>query len=216
MRAPPVKNVPWALYAFVAVAASVLALVHLGRGVDEAGLALFARHTARLAFVMFLPAFVAGPFAYFRPTPAARRMLRLRRHLGLAFALAHFIHLGALVSYFVLTPAEPAAVAIAFGGFGYLLLVAMTLTSTDRAMSALGRNWKRLHGFGVCYLWFVFAQSYLGRVVGGGGPDAPANASPPIVYVLLLGFALAALALRGARFCALRRPRPGAAPGRGG
>ena len=51
------------------------------------------------------------------------------------------------------------------GGFGYVLLYAMALTSTDRAQAAMGVWWKRLHRFGIHYLWFIFAFSYIGRVL---------------------------------------------------
>ena len=135
-----------------------------------------------------------------------RTLVRSRRHLGLAFALAHFIHLGALVSYFVWTDNSPAPIAIAGGGLGYVFVALLAVTSTDRAVARLRGNWKRLHTVGVYYVWFIFAQSYAGRVFAdAGGADALERASAPGVYRLLFGVALLALALRGARRWKLRR-----------
>jgi DMSO/TMAO reductase YedYZ heme-binding membrane subunit len=192
------QRVPWALYGFVIGVAIVLAVVDLGGGITDQGLQLLTRHTARFSFALFLVVFVASSAASLTHWPAARMLVRRRRHLGLAFALAHFIHLGALTSFFVLTPAEPDAIAIVGGGFGYVLLAALAITSNDAMMRRLGRNWKRLHTFGVYYLWFIFAQSYVGRVFAS---DSEANvvASPKFVYVVLLSLAMLALAARLAR-----------------
>ncbi len=177
----------------MAVALAVLAAAHLAGPVGDMDLRLLARHSARLSFALFLPAFVAGPLCAVAPGPATRWMLRRRRHLGLAFALAHFFHLGALVAFFVYTPAKPEAVAILAGGLGYAALAALTLTSSDRMMRNLGRHWKTLHRAGVWYLWFIFTVSYLGRVAGTDEADAPSAA---FVYQALLVVTLAAAGLR--------------------
>jgi hypothetical protein len=53
---------------------------------------------------------------------------------------------------------------IVVAGFGYVLLAAMTATSSDRAAKWLGtRRWNVLHGFGARYLWLVFFLSYSPR-----------------------------------------------------
>jgi DMSO/TMAO reductase YedYZ heme-binding membrane subunit len=199
-------------YAAVAATGGLLTAWNLGVVGGHEGLQLLARHTARVSFVTFLVVFCAGPLAVLVRTPATLWAVRNRRHLGLAFALAHFIHLGALVSFFAWTPATPAPIAIAFGGFGYVVVTAMALTSNDRAVRLLGRGWKRLHGFGVWYLWFIFTQSYAMRLAATSGDEAAAP-SDTIVYVVLLALALAALGLRVARALRARGRRP-AAPAR--
>ena len=153
-------------------------------------------HTARLSFSIFIVAFVASSLATLAPSTWTRWILRNRRYIGLAFALAHFIHLGAIISYFVAIDEAPPPIAVAFGGFGYVMVTVMALTSNDRAMRALGRNWKRLHAAGAYYIWFVFTQSYASRVFGGNA-DGAASPSPVAAYAVLLAIALAALALRG-------------------
>jgi DMSO/TMAO reductase YedYZ heme-binding membrane subunit len=93
-------------------------------------------------------------------------------------------------------------VALAFGGLGYVLLAAMVATSNDAAVARLGvRRWRRLHLFGLYYLWFIFAYTFLGSVLEGQPRAAPA------AFVALFALALVArLWLR----------RRGAAPRRDG
>ncbi len=189
------QKVPWGLYGFVAVVSAALAFFDLNAGPSDEALQLLTRHTARFSFALFLVVFLARPLATWTGADWVKELVRRRRHLGLAFALAHFIHLAAIVSFFVWIEAVPAAITLVFGGFGYVLLAAMTVTSTDRAMRALGRNWKRLHTTGIYYLWLIFAQSYAGRVFASGEGQS-AEASPREVYALLLGLAVAALAFR--------------------
>jgi sulfoxide reductase heme-binding subunit YedZ len=77
--------------------------------------------------------------------------LRLRRMLGLwafAYALLH------VAMYFIIDQRFAVAVLVediakrpwvTLGLIAFLILVALALTSTGRAMRALGRNWQRLH-----------------------------------------------------------------------
>ncbi|HEX4847222.1 MAG TPA: hypothetical protein VFV30_03695, partial [Novosphingobium sp.] len=61
------------------------------------------------------------------------------------------------------------------------------LTSNDAAMRALGRNWKRLHTFGIHYVWLIFTLAYAGRLM-------EAETRPEALYGVSL--CLAALAVR--------------------
>lgn len=69
------------------------------------------------------------------------------------------------------TPPDPITAVV--GGGAYLTLYAMAATSTDAAVRRLGRNWRRLHTFGVYYLWFVFAFTYGTRTFERGSWYAP-------------------------------------------
>lgn len=75
-------------------------------------------------------------------------------------------------------------------------MFAMAATSNDAAMRALGRNWKRLHTFGIHTLWLIFTLSYSLRLLD---PDT----RPEAMYGVTL--CLAALALR---IAARRRTKP--------
>jgi len=125
---------------------------------------LASRWTARVGFPIFILTYLASSLYRLRPGERTRALLRQRRYWGLGFAASHTVHLAALVTYLRISgDTRPASVLIG-GGFGYVLLYAMALTSNQAAMRALGRNWKRLHTLGIHYLWFIYAFSYAGRL----------------------------------------------------
>ena len=161
---------------------------------------LGARYTARASFALFLIVYLAGPLATLKPSPAARRVARHRRWWGLAFAAAHFVHLAALIRFFVASGEEPSPITVVGGGFGYVLLAAMIATSNDRAQRALGAYWGQLHTLGLHYLWSVFAFSYFGRLFD------PARREQGVA-----GLALAVIAL-AVRIAAARRRGSEAGP----
>jgi DMSO/TMAO reductase YedYZ heme-binding membrane subunit len=41
----------------------------------------------------------------------------------------------------------------------------MALTSNDLAVRTLGRWWKRVHGFGIHYVWVVFVYVFAGAAL---------------------------------------------------
>jgi hypothetical protein len=87
-----------------------------------------------------------------------------------------------------MTGRGPDATTAFAGGLGYLLLAAMTATSFDRTAAWLGpRAWSRLHTFGIFYLWFIFAFTY----VGSAARD-PLAAGSLLVLLVALGIRLGA------------------------
>lgn len=158
---------------------------------------LAARYTARFSVTIFLVVFVASSWNRLAPSAASRFVLKRRRAMGLAFATAHTIHLGALVAYNVLAGEVPNAVTLAGGGGAYVMMFAMAATSNDASVRALGRNWVRLHKVGIYWLWFIFTFSYGGRVFGGKPEFAP------FFVLLVAGLGLRIAAAR------VRRPRRG-------
>lgn len=170
------------------LALAVVAASFVGHGGGAQGWVLAARYTARLAFILFMAVFLLGPALRVTRAAFLRLAMRERRGLGLAFAAAHFTHLGALTMALLALGEAPAWLTVIFGGFGYVLLAAMALTSNDAAVRTLGPvAWRRLHTFGLYYLWFIFTYTYLGRV----------HRSPDMAeYWVLLAAALAALAFR--------------------
>jgi methionine sulfoxide reductase heme-binding subunit len=179
------------------VTAASLALA--GGGTD--GWRLAARLTARLSFAIFLVVYSTHALARLVPAPATRWMMRERRGLGLAFAGAHMVHLAALIEFFVVSQ-EPAPLpTVVLGGFGYVLVAAMAVTSNDAALRLLGpARWRRLHAVGLHYVWSLFVLTHALRIAAGR--DAATHA-------LLLAAALAALGLRTAgRRAARPHPSP--------
>src|SRR5262249_56910 len=113
----------------------------------------------------FLCAYVARSLHALAPTAVSTYLLRARRQFGLAAALAHTVHFGFVVLLFeTVASATTNVVTVVFGGLGFVVYWAMAATSNDASVRALGPNWKRLHRFGMHYLWFIYFVTFLGAV----------------------------------------------------
>lgn len=174
------------------LAATVIALAATAAGLAAGetsveGWQLAARWTARTGAAFFLIVFVIGPVWRMGGAPWITPFMRIRRHWGLAFAAAHTIHLGALTTFYAVSPLEVTAITIIFGGFAYALILAMSATSNRLSKRAMGRWWDRLHLFGMIYIWAIFTQSYAGRL-----------ADPESLWIGVIGTSLfvAAMLLR--------------------
>lgn len=181
------RSAPLLIGLVAGLLAVALGLLAGGDAAERAGLA--ARWTARAALPLFLVAFLASALVRRWPGDVTRALLRRRRQWGLGFALAHTIHLAALaVNVIVYAPGRTWQSLIG-GGLAYAMIFAMALTSTDGWQRQLGRWWRRLHLFGIYYIWFIFTASYAGRAFG----DDPDKRVVGIVFGSVL---IAALALR--------------------
>ncbi|MEQ9518113.1 MAG: hypothetical protein RLN89_01600 [Parvibaculum sp.] len=179
---------------FVATAIASLATVagpYLMFGLTETGFQLAARYTVRVSFPLFLLAYIARPLAHTWRHEVSRWLLRNRRYLGLSFALAHTVHLGALTAFFVFIDQVPSIETLIGGGGAYLAMFAMAATSNNVSAKKLGASWRRLHLFGMHYLWIIFAFSYLGRWTGDRGDGAGED----MVLVGMIGTSLCVAAL---------------------
>lgn len=169
--------------------ATVLALIvtaagFLDFGWTTEGAGAATRWTARLALSWLLLAWGASALVTFWPGGWRQTLLRRRRALGLSFAFTHFVHLGALSSMSVIFGRDHSVVALIGGGFTYVVILAMAVTSNDAAIRWMGaKRWKRLHNWGGVLIALIFANSYLGRV----GTD-PALGIP--AFTALVGVAL--------------------------
>ena len=162
---------------------------------------LAARYTARVGFPLLILAYVARPLHQLSPSALSKAALVRRRWIGLGFAFSHTVHLVALTMAFQVAAKAPPLVTVIGGGFAYLLLYAMAITSTAGAQRRLGKWWKRLHRFGIHYLWLIFAQSYLGRAF---------DPEKMWVGVIFGSIAFAAAGLRFAAWLKSRAPRSAA------
>jgi methionine sulfoxide reductase heme-binding subunit len=141
------------------------------RHFDTDGVRMVVRFTARSSLLLFCLAFSAAALAGLWPNGWTRWLLRNRRQFGLAFAASHGLHALALVAFARLDPvAFTAATSLAsylFGGIGYAVIVAMTVTSFDRTAAALGaRGFRLLHLIGGYYLLAQFGLSFGMRIPG--------------------------------------------------
>lgn len=163
----------------------------LRAGADQvAGWQLAARWTARVGFPVFILSYSASALLRLWPSDLTKVLLRDRRWWGLGFAACHTIHLYALVTYLRLSDTPPQLTTVIGGGGAYVLLYAMTLTSSNAAQYALGRNWKRLHTLGIHWLWAVFTFSYAARVAKG--VEMPYAAFALAIALLALGLRIMA------------------------
>ncbi len=143
---------------------ATLGLVLFGGWNAEAAAAA-ARFTARFSFLWFILAWSASALAKLWPGGWRTVLLRRRRAVGLGFAAAHFVHLAALLAAVLIFATPRSDTTIFGGGFGYVMVALMALTSNDWSVRTLGpRNWKLLHVFGGIVIAVIFFVSYLGRL----------------------------------------------------
>ncbi|MFN4354710.1 hypothetical protein [Parvibaculum sp.] len=190
----------WLFPATLAGAAFIAGLSFGIWGMGSDGLQHFTRYTARFAFLIFIVAFSAGALAQLFPSDGTRWLRRNRRYIGLSFALAHFIHLGALTGFFVSIGEVPDVVTITGGGMAYVFVSLMAITSNDWSVRTLGpAAWRRLHLIGSYYIWLIFMNSYIGRIAREAPPE------PRIIFIATAALGFAALGLRIAAWAKRRR-----------
>ena len=149
------------------------------------------RTTAWLAFALFLLAYVARPLRQL--TGLGQSLVRNRRYLGLAAALVHTIHFGYVVAFLRASDDALGIEVVLFGGLAFVLLWIMALTSNNTSIRVMGANWKRVHAFGMHYIWLIFMQTFF------------FNLGQSALGPVLFGAGLLALMLRVAAYLQRRR-----------
>lgn len=158
----PARAIAWALGLSLLVVAATLAL----HGTGALGWRLATRHSAQVAYPLFLLAFTASALARRLPGPTTRTLLARRRAIGLAFATAQLIH-GVVIVVSARVAGRGVELDGSFwgGALGFVLVAAMALTSNDAAIERLGRRrWRALHRTGMAWLFVIYAVTYAGRV----------------------------------------------------
>ncbi len=188
----------WNSLLLFAMSALVLALA----GTDEEGVRTLIRATARSSAVLFLAAFLARPARQLWRSDATAFLLRNRRYLGVSMAVSHAIHGAAIVWLSVGFPGAYQAdvVTLIGGGLGFGFIALMAATSSDAAVSWLGRSrWQLLHRTGAWYVWGIFALTFV--------PD-PSHGWDALHAVAVLAFAAAPLVRASAWWKTRSRRRP--------
>jgi methionine sulfoxide reductase heme-binding subunit len=191
----------WRLFAILTLILAALCAGLAGiRDFDVNGVRMVVRFTARTSLLFFCLAFSAAALAQLRPNAWTRWQRRNRRYLGVTFAASHALHAIAIIAFATMDPAGFAAAtnlaSYVFGGIGYAIIAAMTVTSFDRTAAAIGpRGWRILHLTGGYYLLLQFTVSFGKRI-----PDMP-------LYGLFLVPLLAVFALRMIAMASKRTPR---------
>lgn len=151
---------------FLALAVPVLAASALywqSVGYNDESISTTIRHSARLAFLIFLLIIIVRPLQQLVRADWTATLRRNRRLLGVAFAGVMAAHLAMIVMRVNHTPdiVFPTLILVA-GGIGYALIGLMFITSFDAPARALGpKAWKRLHRLGLVWIGAVFAFSLL-------------------------------------------------------
>lgn len=150
--------------------------------------------------MFFLPVFAVSSIHALAPSAISRSLMKKRRQLGLAFALAHTIHLAAIVVYFNqvsqwFVAEDIPALAI------YFFIGLMAITSNSISVRRLKSGWKVVHWIGLYGVFVGYFVTYLGRVQGYDSSETEAALRESYgVYVLLLVLVSSAWALRVAVF----------------
>lgn len=159
----------WRLTGFIAAGLAVFLVVTLfWYGLNEDGVRVWVRNSARSSVILFLLAFSASSLQRLLRQRWSEWLLRNRRYIGVSFAVSHFYHLLGLISLALWFPQpffdELGWPFLAAGSLGYAFIAAMTATSFDKSRARLGeRGWQYLHMAGAHYLWLIFAVSYFMR-----------------------------------------------------
>lgn len=178
------RGFPLLIGLLAGVAAVAAGIAAGGSTAEQAELA--ARWTARAALPLFLVTYLASSLYRLRPGDITRGILRRRRQWGLGFALTHSIHLAALLVNILIFDPRTLSSLIP-GGLAYVMIYLMALTSNDASMRWLGKYWKRLHIFGIHYIWLIFTAAYSSRIF------KPETMTAGLIFAPLL---FAALGLR--------------------
>lgn len=187
----------WRVLAALTLSLVVLSLWILSmRQFEVEGVRMVIRFTARSSLLLFCLAFSATALAQLWPNGWTRWQRRNRRYLGLSFAASHAIHALAIVTFARLDPAAfrdaTSPASFIFGGVGYAVILAMSMTSFDRAVALIGpRAWRMLHLAGGYYLWLQFMVSFGKRV-----PAMPLYAAFLVPLLIVLAVRMIAMARR--------------------
>jgi DMSO/TMAO reductase YedYZ heme-binding membrane subunit len=166
----------------------MISTIWIVNGVDELGMRLAIRATGRTSCLLFLSAFIASSLRQLWPSSFSTWLLKNRRYLGISMAVSHSYHAIALLGLWFAT-AGAAPQFDPLGTVGYVLLIAMTITSFPRPANWLGkRRWQILHTTGMHFLWAGLLFEYSFKLT-----KAPFLYSP---FVILL---VSAMILRVAR-----------------
>ena len=140
------------------------------RSAEPAGfLLLWTRYSAHLAFAFLIVAFSASTLKRVSNNALSTYLMRHRRQVGLGFATAHFAHLTALSLYLTGLEGFSVDASTAVAGYGYVVLLALTLTSNDWSVKQMGPvAWRRLHTTGINILMLYFFVAFSAKLLTEG------------------------------------------------
>ena len=175
----------------IAYGAAALVYVLLVHGPTEMAFVYLARMTARFSFLLFVLAFTSSALYAIRESGVTSWLAKNRRTFWLAFALAHFCHLGAIIAVYVSADlAVRGGIEEVLGGMAYLLITAMVIFSVYRANRKVDAFAQKLQPIVAYYVWFIFTATYITRLL------EPELREPALLYASFLSVCVSALAVR--------------------
>jgi methionine sulfoxide reductase heme-binding subunit len=163
----PILKIPvqkWHIVLWAAFAVSLMVVgVVIANGFGETGIRIVIRLTARSSCLLFLFAFLGSTLAALWPNVWTQWLRANRRYFGLSFAMSHMWHAIAIIGLAFISSGQ--AITYSPGGMlGYVFIVLMSATSSNRAMQWLGdRRWHILHTVGAYYIWLAFMVAFSKR-----------------------------------------------------
>ena len=165
----------WVLSVVLSVAIIIVAFVFAPadaslRSAEPAGfLLLWTRYSAHLAFAFLIVAFSASTLKRVRKNAVSTYLMRHRRQVGLGFATAHFAQTTAPPQHYTRPEGLSVDASTAVAGFGYVVLLALTLTSNDWSVKQMGPvTWRRLHTTGINILMLYFFVAFSAKLLTEG------------------------------------------------
>ncbi|WP_427161976.1 hypothetical protein ACQFX9_10670 [Aliinostoc sp. HNIBRCY26] len=151
----------WNIVGFTTLAiGAILTVIFLFQGIDEAGMRMAIRATARTSCILFVAAFVAAALHRIWSNTYTAWLLKNRRYFGLSMAVSHTYHAIAWTGLWFVTSGHSPQFGVP-AILGYVFLVAMTLTSFRRLANLLSqRVWQILHTTGMYYFWLAFTVEF--------------------------------------------------------
>lgn len=149
----------WKVFAAFFVVTGALSAIWIGiHEFDDEIILRPLRHTAQLAFVLYILILVARPLQQILRESWTAKILRNRRLMGVALTSVMTVHLGLIAYRFGSQPELTYPLLnLIVGGGAYAVLYLMFITSFDGPTKALGpKRWKFLHRFGLVYAALIF------------------------------------------------------------
>lgn len=157
LSASSAKN--WKVFAAFFVVTGALSAIWIGRhDFSDEILLPPLRHTAQLAFALYILILVARPLQQILREQWTAKLLRNRRSMGVALTAVMTAHLGLIAYRFGSQPELTYPLLnLIVGGVAYALLYLMFITSFDGPTKALGpKRWKLLHRTGLIWAGVIF------------------------------------------------------------
>jgi DMSO/TMAO reductase YedYZ heme-binding membrane subunit len=157
-------------YIFFVIAVSIVGMGYVNTGVSSDSLVGIGTDLAKLSFVLFMITYLSSSIHSSVAHGIGVLLIENRRYFGLSFGVVHIVHGLVIASYIYLYGADAISwITLVAGSLGYVVLIAMMVTSSDGCKENLGEKWHRLHNYGMHYLWFVFTYTFVTKAIENSG-----------------------------------------------